>query len=151
MAGEFEALQKKLNALRTKDLQRVQRKALTAVGDYLEGELVEAAPVKAESARGVLQPDELKRSIRKRVSVPSDAALVQGARAKVVVGPTGQQVKLIAADVEYGHSNPRAGKGKLKETPPHPFIRPTKERTQAQALQIYTGIARAEISRVMKQ
>ena len=147
MANDFEALQAKLRTLRGPEMMKTQRKALRAVGDFVEAALVSNTPVKAGTDGGVLEPGELRDSIKARVSVPSDEAVAAGKEARVVIGPTGYLRKLVAHDVEYGHTNAKSKTG--SSTPPHPFIRPVAESSESEAIAIYTEVVTADVQKVM--
>ena len=140
MADDFAALQAKLQSLRTTELQKIQRKALKEVGKLVKGVMEFSAPIMVESKKGSLTPGEMKASIRARVSVPSDAAVLAGKQARVTIGPTGRKVKFIAHDVEYGHG----------ETDEHPFIRPTADHCEAQATEIFQENLTAGVQKAMK-
>lgn len=138
MAGDeaFAGLQAKLQELGGEKMRRAQRKALKRVGDLMKDAIVESAGTNLAGGVGVLGPLELRESFGVRVSVPNDEGVLKGRVSKVTIGPRGRTAKLIAADVEYGHGNPRAKKGKA-ETPEHPFIRPAFDATEAKALAAY--------------
>src|SRR5262245_16400655 len=111
MADGFDVLRQKLRALGGDFERKAQRKALGKAGKIVETGMRDLAPVKKGST-GILAPEELKQSIKSRVTVPDDFGTVMGKTARIVIGPKGKTVKLIAADVEYGHGNPTAGEGK---------------------------------------
>ena len=149
MAGNsFKDLQTKLRTMQREELVKAQRKALRAVGDFLEAALKSNTPVKAGTDGGELEVGELRDSIKARVSIPSDERILQGKVDRVVIGPTGKIRKLVAWDVEYGHSNSRSKDGSV--TPAHPFIRPVADASEVEAISIYTETMTAEVQKAMK-
>lgn len=141
MDEAFAELQKKLRGLRGDGAIASQRKALIIVGDLFEDAIRERAPIKAESARGVLTRGEMQNCIKKKVSIPNDKGTIAGKPAKVTIGPRGHLEKLITADVEYGHG-PNTGA--------HPFIRPAFDATKDAATAAYVGSMTEDIEKALK-
>ena len=80
MDEAFAELQKKLRGLRGDGAIASQRKALIIVGDLFEDAIRERAPIKAESARGVLTRGEMQNCIRRRSAFPTTKAPSLGSR-----------------------------------------------------------------------
>jgi hypothetical protein len=158
MDDGFKELQAKLHSLRTDTIGKAQRKALRQVGELVKTAMVENAPDKSVtgSRGGVLAAGELKACIKARVSVPSDEGVVQGKIAKVTIGPSGKEQKLIAHDVEYGHANVKdasAGDHRsvgASRTAPNPFIRRTADETEVKARALYEESITADVEKAMK-
>lgn len=140
MDEAFQQLQARLRELHGPALKKTQRKALKRVGEMFHDAIVERTPVKSQtgSRGGELADGELKASIKARVSVASDEATLAGRPDRVVIGPTGHDVKLIAHDVEYGHGN-AAAKG---------FIRAAFDTTRDAAIAAYTESVEADLKKV---
>lgn len=147
MDPAFAALQAQLRELAGPQLKRTQRKALKRVGEMFESAIKARTPVRAgEDIRGgELAPGELSASIHTRVSIASDEATVQGKSDRVTIGPRGRtakgtNIKLIAADVEYGHGN-AAAVG---------FIREAFDTTKEAAVAAYQESVEEDLGKMVK-
>lgn len=130
-------LDAKLSEMSTEMSTKIVRKALRAGGKVMQEAIAEAAPVKADTARGgtSLPPGTLKSDII--VTLGRDD---EGSPA-AIVGP-GKYTAHVANFVEYGHRQVTGGYSNIKngkasgpgkstgQVPAYPFIRPAYEATR---------------------
>lgn len=145
MGFEFvglDKLQRRLDAMKVQLTGPAEERMVRAGAKVYERKLQERAPEIQPGTAGKtsLPPQAIKNSIGVRVK--RSAA---GAEARI--GPRGKGLRLIAWDVEHGHTSVVHGKQRDQDVPAHPFIRPAFEegRSEVQEAMI------AEVNAMVKE
>lgn len=159
--SEFDNLIEQLHSLQGDALRGVERKALTEVGKEIQVALVAAAPIQTHTpAQGILEPGELKESIKPSVRIATDQKIQETGRGSyVVVRPIGKAKKMSAEEystikgpysvagwLEDGHAGPTP---ESAATPPHPFVQETVEAIQDKVTELFKTTMETEIKAVM--
>lgn len=156
---EFSALIEQLHSLQGDVLRGIERKSLTEVGKEIQVALVAAAPIQAKS-QGILEPGELKASIRPSVKIATDQKIQETGRGSyVVVRPIAKARKMSAGEysgikgpysvagwLEEGHAGPTP---ESASTPPHPFVQEAVEAIQDKVTEMFATTMEKEIKAVL--
>lgn len=132
-------------------------KAVKAAAQVIADAMQEQAPERAEGPSGdALPPGAMREDIKVRERVDKDGF------ATARIGP-GKDTAHVARWVEYGHRQVAGGvnrvlaSGKTRgagheigQVPPHPFLRPAFERSEAKAIERFKEVLRDEIAGGLK-
>ncbi|MGC1783475.1 MAG: HK97-gp10 family putative phage morphogenesis protein [Acidobacteriaceae bacterium] len=136
----LDAMRAKLNRLEEQVRREFVVKAVKAGANVIRDAMIEDAPVLAAKSAGsnALEPGALRDDIKTRAHVDKDGVAVAH------IGPS-RKTGYVARFVEYGHREVKDNI-EIGQVPPHSFLRPAFERSEAEAIETFKSTMREEIA-----